>query len=206
MRNRVLAVIPGLCFFLFLGFLRIFCRMRKPLGSKPPANAIVYWSHTDIYPQQIDGIFSRDQQFKMALLGSRTLLSYIWYPWHFFRGFFIFRPQLSGPKPFHQISDYLKKNPNLRVGIMTDSGGPYGRVRPTLVGLSLVTNRPLVALKSRASHSIKIKSHHIPLPFSRVWSEFSDPISAEQLRNLGEKEALALVQRRFEDPPNGKKH
>lgn len=196
--NCTLGCLIGLFFAVFLKVLQSLVRVQPPVGPYPPPGAIVFWSHARIYLQQIDGHFSKDAHLTMVYLGSDSFLSYVWYPWHLSKGFLLFRPDTKmKDKPFHQIKEYLLAHRHVSLGIMTDSGGPYGKVKPTLLGLGAISDRPLVALKPSASASFKILGHYFPLPFSNVWAEFSKPFYPHEIKEMGEAISLKRLEDEF---------
>ncbi len=98
-------------------------------------------------------------------------------------------------KPYQVTKNYLIKNPDFIFFIRTDSGGPYGRVRESLIKLSLETGRPLVCERQWSNKSFPFLKHHIPLPFTRIQTAFSEPISSDELKNLGIEKGREHVQK-----------
>ncbi len=87
---------------------------------------------------------------------------------------------------YKQTIKFLHKNSNKQMVIATDSGGPYGRVRESLVTMALQTNRPLCGAKLTFTHSITLFSHHFPLPFSTATLKFTP------IMHLGDKDISVL--------------
>lgn len=116
----------------------------------------------------------------------------------------------SAEKPFQQILRKLQSNTDTVFVIRTDSGRPYNRVRSSIVAMSDQLNRPVVCVRQWATRYVMWNEHYIPLPFGRISTAISEPISPETLRALSKDEALSLLQKTMdhlgeilEKSPNG---
>ena len=100
----------------------------------------------------------------------------------------------TGLKPLNQVLDFLRQNRPLPFAIRTDSGGPYNRVRSSVVRMALEANRPIVCVRQTSDHTVRIFDHFFPLPFSHVVTRVSDPIVPQALSHLTMEDATARVQ------------
>lgn len=100
----------------------------------------------------------------------------------------------SGKKPLFQVVDFLNQNALVPFAIRTDSGGPYERVRTSVVKMAIQANRPIVCIRQSADRSWRFWDHFFPKPFASVITRVSAPISAQTLRPLSVEEATAQIQ------------
>ena len=76
----------------------------------------------------------------------------------------------------------------------TDAGGPYYKVKGSVIKLSRESGRPLVPFRQFSDRHVVINSHQIPLPGARIITKIGAPITAEELRSLSDEDALKRVQ------------
>lgn len=100
----------------------------------------------------------------------------------------------TGKKPMNQVLDFLRENPRVPFAIRTDSGGPYGKVRTSVVRLALEANRPIVCIRQSTDRYFTLLGHYMPLPFGRVVTRISSPMPAQSFAGLTVEEATARVQ------------
>lgn len=171
----------GVVLFIFLAFLKLTTRMRKPNVNSLPQNAVVFMSHADVYLASINSVIWKNDDFKWTYLGDHSFLSYSWYPWQWIKGQKIFRlARDSSLTLTSQICNYLNSNTE-RLWLASDSGGPYGQVRASLIKIATSTGRPMVAFGHSVSHYICIYDHKIPLPFATITPKFSEAIRVSEL-------------------------
>ncbi len=163
-----------------------------------PDNAICYLFH----PEMIHAVATVDlwQRYMNGgthpgyYLGFHGLASYVGALPFAARGVRALRFDRRSPqKPFQQIIQHLIHNPG-RFFIRTDAGGPYGRVRGSLLGLSAATGRPLVPMRQFASRSVKIWGHHFALPGAVITTRIGSVISPSDLQALPDADALVKLQ------------
>jgi hypothetical protein len=161
-----------------------------------PSNAIIYLLHGDSYISFVTQRFWRrvyDQ--KMSWMGFHGVLSYLGSSWCYLMGVRCFRYDRRSPlRPLNQAIEFLRHEARGQFAIRTDAGGPYGKVRASLVDMSLATDRPLVAIRQRSSRALTIRQHHVPLPFSRVTTAISAPIYPDELRGRAREDARQRLQ------------
>ncbi|MCB0404822.1 MAG: hypothetical protein KDD51_08545 [Bdellovibrionales bacterium] len=147
-----------------------------------PENAILFSSHTDVYGLCLHPAVRTGGRFNTVWLGYHGIAPYIFAVWDHFCGleYWCYWRQGTTSKR-EQVIEFMKHHPSIRLGLATDSGGPYGKVRPSLIELSQKTGRPLVAVRMRMSRSITFLKHHLPLPFGKIVAQVSSPISREAL-------------------------
>ncbi|MBI4403537.1 MAG: hypothetical protein HY537_05220, partial [Deltaproteobacteria bacterium] len=157
-------------------------------------------SHTDLFLEQIDPIFFRSEPFQFELLSNHSWLAYLWYPWQRSQGATGFRYELDkAQSSFEQIIQFLNSHPNRRLMVLSDSGGPYKKMRGSLVKLAVQTERPLIALKMKVDRFRTIHHHKIPLFGATIQPVFSRPIHPGELRELSKEAALRIVQMIWEE-------
>ncbi|MEZ4751314.1 MAG: hypothetical protein R3B54_12065 [Bdellovibrionota bacterium] len=159
-----------------------------------PENAILFTSHSDVYGLCLHPAVRTGGRLNTVWLGYHGITPYIFAVWDRFCGLQYWcywrRGTLSKRE---QIIEFMKAHPGIRLGLATDSGGPYGKARASLIELSQRTGRPLVAVRMRLSHSFKFLHHHLPLPFGKIIAQVSTPISGDALE-------LETLQARLDDP------
>ena len=161
-----------------------------------PDDAILFTFHKNLHPLAIDKIMDGEGVRAPFLVGYHGFLSYLFSAlWAFVHKMEVarYRPD-ADTMPLEQIVDALGRRPGGRMVMFTDSFGPYGVVRPTLISLAVKSGRPLVALEYRLSRSVTLMGHSLPLPFSTLEARFSRPVTAGELRGLPKAEAKALLQ------------
>jgi hypothetical protein len=179
-----LALIPGLAVAALIWAYRRSMHLKPIDLSKVPKNAIIYGYHVDLFPTCLHLGYLRQYPGRGYLLGSHTFLSYVMNVgfWLEAGGMRIHRydPRDRGGKAREWTLGNLIEHRKLRMGIFTDSGGPYERVRASTAELSKKSGRPCVALRIRASRSVRVNHHVIPLPGATLEVQVSEPIPAEE--------------------------
>lgn len=196
----VLAFPFGLALCLFFITFCWTLRIEEPPGHYPPDNAILYTTHLHLYLFLLNPLIRKNEPLESIWLGYHGFLAYIFVYWNRLVGTtnFLFDAKKER-SPREQIREFLKGRPTTRFGLATDSGGPYGKIRPSLLKLALNSNRPLVAIKMRAKHGYRIFRHEFPWPFSVLTTQISEPINPDQLKQIPEREALTLLQAKFDE-------
>lgn len=97
-------------------------------------------------------------------------------------------------KPFYRIVKFIEAHPHHVFAIRTDSGGPYNQVRHSAIALALKAKRDIICLRQIPTRYLMIHHHYFALPFGRVDTHVSAPISHEKLATLSLDEARELVQ------------
>jgi len=192
----ILAIPFGLLFFCAYSLMRATVRIDPlPANTIVPANAILFFSHTQIYGMALSPFLKKRGAAEAFVLGYHGFLPYVWVILDHLIGlqYFLFDPA-SKLKPSEQVQGFLIHHPTKRFALATDSGGPYGRVRPSLLKLSLANERPLVAMGAMFSRSIKIHQHEIPLPGARLTFRLMDPITPQELRSQTTEASLQKLQ------------
>lgn len=163
--------------------------------SDVPPDAILYLYHVESFlvtltPTVWDGFGEH-----LAYLGYHGFASYLGGLWPYLHGFHCFRYDKRRPeRPLQQIVEFLRKNPRLRFALRTDAGGPYGKVRGSLVDMALATGRPLVGMRQLADRSTRVLRHVVPLPGARIRTRLTRIISAAELAACSREEARAILQ------------
>ena len=194
-RELAPALLGGLPLCLYWWALERTSRRTRPGFESLPDDAIIFMFHKNMHPLAIDKILSDDRGGPL-MLGYHGLLSYLFsLPWLFIHAVKGFRYHRGGDRrPLDQIADFLSRHPRERMAMFTDTAGPYGVVRSTLIPLSVKTGRPLVALTYRISRPITLLNHSLPLPFSTLEARFSRVVTPDELRRLGRAESKRLLQ------------
>ncbi len=179
----------------------VYGRLMRLLGSEAPfdasgipPNAIVYAFHTDTFASGMaDG-------FRDAIggtwIGFHGALSYMGSLGFVLRGepVFRFRRSSQEPRPLQQILEFLAKAEG-RIYIRTDAGGPYKKVKPSLIEMAFQSGRPLVAVRHRLSQEFIVNHHSLPWGRPKLVTVASAPLSAETLKKAASREAaLQLAQ------------
>ncbi len=190
----------GLGFAFLLHLSRLWIREgRIIIRETIPENAIVYAYHPEVYLLVGAPSFWKAKLPRMLGLGNHSFVSYlaglsavIWNMkiLRFERG--------TAKRPLDQIIETLEQFPDYSFGLRTDSGGPYFKIRDSLLELALRTKRPLVALRQNASKSLRIHHHSFALPGAMVNLSTSEVIRYEDLKDLSRKDALKLIQDRID--------
>ena len=190
----------GFLFSILLGLIRLWSKEGKVKVGDLPSDAIIYAFHPEIYLFASCPSFWNSVLPRMMGLGNHTFISYLagvstlWWKMK------ILRYQRRGSKSARQqIIEPCHKNPDLFFGIRTDSGGPYFKVRESLLDIALETKRPLVALRQKTDRALVLKEHSFALPGATVDLTTSDPIFYEEIKNLSRANALKLIQDRIEN-------
>ncbi|MDB5039220.1 MAG: hypothetical protein JWQ35_2748 [Bacteriovoracaceae bacterium] len=105
-------------------------------------------------------------------------------------------------KPIDQLVEMLDRNSQRQFGIFTDAGGPYGKVKGSLVALAKRSGRPLIPLRSFSANHCLLLGHQIPYPKSPVTAVFGKAITPEELSFENPEENRKLLQTRLEDLKN----
>lgn len=167
--------------------------------SRVPNDAIVYMFHEDLAISMFAPRFWHDLGPEFSYLGFHGFASYVAAPWAWAHGFRAHRfDRRRAEPPMDQVRRYLQERPRGPFALRTDAGGPYGRVRPSLVTLALGTARPLVAARQLADRATKVRGHWVPLPGARITTHVSEPIEARVLAALTPAEARDLLQREID--------
>jgi lysophospholipid acyltransferase (LPLAT)-like uncharacterized protein len=81
-------------------------------------------------------------------------------------------------RPSAQIVNAMRAN-SLHLGIATDSGGPYGKVKPGLISMARELDARLVPIAmhvARVPRLGKVMRHELPVPFMGVTVEVGAPL------------------------------
>jgi hypothetical protein len=160
-----------------------------------PDDAILYMLHEDLHVSMFAPTFWDDLGSDFSYLGFHGFASYVGVAWAWSKRYRAFRySRRAARRPMEQVLDYLVRRPGGRFALRTDSGGPYGVVRASLVDLGLSTGRPLVAVRQIADRKTRVRGHVIPLPGAKIRSIVSAPVAASELRGLTREAARARLQ------------
>lgn len=164
--------------------------------GRVPSNALVFGWHQEAFIYNCTPRQARAMADKMGgWLAFHGLLSYMGSLFCWWMRYPCFRYDRSRSKSaFDQTVAHLKENREGLFFIRTDAGGPYGKVRPSMARLAVLTDRPLVAFRQRPSHYVRLGGHYFPLPFARVSTCFSHALPAQQFVDLGKEEAQRRLQ------------
>ena len=196
----LIALVSSLPLFLFLKFVQWFSRSSAKFPDDLPSNSLIFGFHWDFYLLHLGRTMEPKRRSRVVWLGYHGFLSYLPILVTHFHGTRIFRYRYpSAKKPFRQIVDFLMSHPETPFGILTDAGGPYGRVRESIVDLALASNRPVVALRTRYSRLIALGVHRLPLPLGSLEAKFSEIISVEKLKSMSRDAARDYLQKRIEE-------
>jgi len=188
----LLALPFALAFLCALKILSYFVKVTPSELGKLPPNALLYGTHLDVFSACLSPNFHDPS---MIVIGYDGFLPSLYIPWDHLVGIshLCYRRDSSTP-PLDQLLNMFTQHAGHRFWIFTDSGGPYGRVRKSLVILSVESQRPVVAMKLTPSRYFRILEHRIPLPFSRITVKFSPPIPHETLAMLSRDAARERLQ------------
>lgn len=192
----LLAIVPG--YLLHLLFTLLWTTLRETGHEKDRSlgNAIIVLYHPE-FPITLSAQTTWRRHFRgVAYLGIHNWISYVTSVLCYLDALPAVRyDRATGKRPMDQVLEYLNTHPSVPFALRTDSGGPYRKVRTSIVRLALQTNRPVICLRQTASKAVVLHQHLFPLPFSTVNVSISEPISVETLQCLTLEEATALVQR-----------
>lgn len=166
------------------------------INNRMPDNAIVYLMHSDIWvsavsTQSLARIFTPESSY----LGYHGYLSYLGSGWSYALGLKCYRyDRKSSLSARDQVLSFVEKTPG-RFFLRTDAGGPYGRVRASLVDMALAANKPLVPLRQFATRHKTFKHHQIPLAGAQIHVCTGEPLWPEDLTKLPREEARAMLQK-----------
>jgi len=188
----VLALPAALAFLLALKILSLFVKVDKVSMDGLPPNALLYGTHLDVISACLCPAFYDPSAI---VIGYDGFLPYMYTLWHRLVGIsYLCYARASAVPPIDQILDLFAQYKDHRFWIFTDSGGPYGRVRKSLVILSVESRRPVVAMKLRPTRYFHLFGHRIPAPFSTIHLKFSSPIPSETLALLSPNAARDRLQ------------
>ncbi|MDA9189354.1 hypothetical protein N9O57_00050 [bacterium] len=157
--------------------------------NKIPSNAIIVTFHSDSYLDPLSSTLWRKFARK----------NYYWIGFHGFLSYIgTFRAMMMGvgayryrrnceKRPMDQIRDFLSDNLDCQVMIRTDSGGPYNKVRPSLIDMAIRYDRPLVCMRVHSSKFFLINQHKIALPGAIIRAGISNTIEVDVLKDAVEK-------------------
>jgi hypothetical protein len=196
----VASLLPAVVVTLLLRLLRLSMRRLPVAEGAIPRNAIVYLFHSDVYAYEVThDLWRRLLSAGDAYLGYHGLKSYMGSLTPYLDGLRCMRyDRRNKSRPMAQILSFLSRNPG-RFILRTDAGGPYGRVRKSLVEMALATHRPLVPMRQVASRSLIVFGHHIPLPGATIETRIGAPIEPHTLTALGIEGATRLLQARIDE-------
>lgn len=165
-----------------------------------PENAILYDFHIDVATNFIT-------MHLLAELGKKAIFS----GYHGFMSYSSFGPGSMGAyhvwrydrrlkiKPFDQMVAMLKAKPDRILGIFTDAGGPYFKVRDSLPRLAIATGRPLVPFRSLYDPSVLILNQMLPAPRVKGKSLFGKPILAGTLNGIALEERPRFLEQKLRE-------
>jgi hypothetical protein len=168
------------------------------LAGVPP-NAIVYMFHVEAFLVTVTPRVWATFGDELAYLGFHGFASYVGTLWPYRHGFHCFRYDKRRPeRPLEQIAAFLRARPDLRFALRTDAGGPYGKVRASLVDMALATGRPLVGMRQVADRATRLLQHVVPLPGATIRTRLTRAITVDELRALSRNDARELLQRELD--------
>lgn len=162
-------------------------------------NAINYGFHHETFLNSLDLCAEVYKIKKIKWLGSHSFLSYLTsLPCMFYRlPCFRYNPK-SKMRPIYQIINFLTNYDGMFY-LMTDSGGNYSKINPSLIKMALATNRPLVPVRNRVDRTFRLFGHYFAL-FPGKWEMiFGKPVYPEQLRDLSRECRIELLQDRIDE-------
>lgn len=190
--TAILAFPFAVGFMLLVKTLSFFVTAERGEVSRVPRNAILYSTHLDVISATINPTLHRGP---LIVVGYHAFLAYLYIVWDRVAGIgHLCYHRVSDVPPLDQLQAMFRKYPEHRFWIFTDSGGPYGRVRKSLVILSRESGRPTVAARLKASRFFHLLGHRIPSPFSRVTITFAEPVTAAELSALSPEAARDRLQ------------
>jgi hypothetical protein len=176
-----------------------FIRAETPhVAASVPENAICYLFHGEMIYAIATVKLWQSQAIKPdrpgAYLGFHGFFSYLGSLPFALTGWRTCRyDRRTGERPLNVILRYLNIHPGTFF-MRTDAGGPYYKVKGSVIKLSRESGRPLVPFRQFSDRHFVINSHQIPLPGATIITKIGAPITAEELRNLSDDEALKRVQ------------
>lgn len=196
----LIAALPGnVMIEIIRRFLAPFFKADAPHeAAAVPENAICYLFHGEIIYAIATVNLWQDQAIKPerpgAYLGFHGFFSYLGSLPFALTGWRTCRyDRRRGERPLNVILRYLNNHPGTFF-MRTDAGGPYYKVKGSVIKLSRESGRPLVPFRQFSSRYFVINSHQIPLPGARITTRIGEPITAQELRSLSDEEALKRVQ------------
>jgi hypothetical protein len=192
------------------GLARLVSEAEPEIQQSIPASAILCFFH----PEQILSAVCRRfwqqlAQHRVIGVGFHGFTSYVtsFAAWPGHPGWSAFRYTRGTPdRPFEQLRRYLAARTEGLVAIGTDAGGPFFRVRSSLIRLAIETGRPVVGVRHRATRAPVLWHHAVPTPASRIWTTTTPVFAAGELAQLDVtaatqqvQEAMELAMRRLEE-------
>jgi lysophospholipid acyltransferase (LPLAT)-like uncharacterized protein len=101
-------------------------------------------------------------------------------------------------RPRDQIVELMRTR-GCNIGLFTDAGGPYGRVKPGLVHIAAATNALVVPLVARGKPLLRVRRpwrHGVPLPYCRVVVHHGPPLDGARTTLDQYQRALDELERR----------
>ena len=179
----------------FLAVVRLWVREEPATWTFIKGNPIVVLFHHECMITLASHYYdAQNQRNRGGILGFHGFLSYLTFTWSWRKSLPMCRfDRLSPQKPLNQVIDYLKE---LRgpFYVRTDAGGPYGRVRASIVEMALATGRSVVCLRQQASRTTTVIGHAVPLPGALTETRVSPPVTAAELQTLGRDQARDHLQ------------
>ncbi len=174
-------------------------------GPDMPPRALVCMLHKDLYLSAFAPSFWEALGPDFAYLAFHGFASYVGMIWPNLRGYQAFRYQLKTAKrsserarPLAQTLSFLEKHLG-RFALRTDAGGPYGRVRASLVDMAIASDRPVVVVRQCADRTTHVRGHALPLPGAQVKSRVSRAVDPSSLRLLDREGGRELLQRLLDE-------
>jgi len=192
----LLAVIPGGVLHAFFTVIGLTLKENSPRTPKTEGNApLIVLFHWE-FPITLSAQKTWRDQFRgVGFLGIHNWISYVTSVLCYLDALPAVRyDRRSGKKPFQQVMEFLRKNPTKAFSLRTDSGGPYNRVRTSVVTMALESHRPIVCVRQSADRTWRAWDHYIPKPFAHITTRIADPVLPETLRALSREDATAHVQ------------
>lgn len=151
-----------------------------------PPNAIIVTFHGDSYLDPLSvKAWNYLSNSRYHWLGFHGFLSYIGSMRAMFYRIKAFRYKTKSKiRPMDQVREFLNNYQSGQLMLRTDAGGPYGKVRPSLIKLAIESKRPLVCMRTSASRFITINHHKLGTPGSVIETKISCPIEYEKLEKL----------------------
>ena len=169
--------------------------------DRVPENAILFGFHEDIMTNYVTmRLIKKNSENPCVFSGFHGFFSYVSFGPGAMGAYDVFRFYYGKKiKPRDQIINFLAKNTNRRFGIFTDAGGPFYKVRKSLVELAIKTKRPLVPFRSRYSPGVIFFNNKFPLPIIKGKSLFGEPIDCSKLSNLNIQNARDYLQEKIDE-------
>jgi hypothetical protein len=173
----------------------------RPLASSP--RALVCMFHHDIYLSAFAPRFWEALGPDFAYLAFHGFASYAGMLWPISRGFRAFRYQRKGAaRPMAQTLAFLEGHSG-RFALRTDAGGPYGKVRASLVELAIASGRPVVGVRQFADRAVRVRGHVVPRPGATITTHIGRAVEPAELDALGKEAGRERLQRAMDEiaPP-----